>query len=252
MLSRVLVVVCTLVCFIFSGSIRAEEETQDAVVSEAPSPVVVELFSSQSCMFCPKADAHLETLAQQENIIAYSCHVDYFEITPSQLSQSVCTDRQNMYVRLLASGTNYTPQLVINGQQDVVGYELEQVDAAIKKTSQKSAVIGLEITRDEDSGDFTFHLPQLRHEREIELQMVILRTPQELKITQGINRGQTMQYVNIVRSIERMADWDGKPFKSVFAADLKADDSGLIIIAQDLQTGEIVAAAQYDISTPAP
>ena len=54
-----------------------QEQLQDL----APKgPTVIELFSSQACMFCPKADALLDVLALKDNVIALACHVDYFDL----------------------------------------------------------------------------------------------------------------------------------------------------------------------------
>ncbi len=42
-------------------------------------PVVVELFTSQGCVACPPADTVLYELAKDENILALSWAVDYWD-----------------------------------------------------------------------------------------------------------------------------------------------------------------------------
>ncbi|MCS6854982.1 MAG: DUF1223 domain-containing protein, partial [Elioraea sp.] len=42
-------------------------------------PVVVELFTSQSCSACPPADALLGLLGRREGIIALAFHVPYWD-----------------------------------------------------------------------------------------------------------------------------------------------------------------------------
>ncbi|WP_339833588.1 DUF1223 domain-containing protein, partial [uncultured Parvibaculum sp.] len=42
-------------------------------------PVVVELFTSQGCSSCPKADAYLRELAARDDVIALSFAVDYWD-----------------------------------------------------------------------------------------------------------------------------------------------------------------------------
>ena len=42
-------------------------------------PVVVELFTSQSCYSCPPAEARLADLARRDGIVALEHHVDYWD-----------------------------------------------------------------------------------------------------------------------------------------------------------------------------
>ncbi|MBC8048725.1 MAG: DUF1223 domain-containing protein, partial [Chitinophagales bacterium] len=51
-----------------------------AVDGDVSKPVVVlELFTSQGCSSCPPADALLETYIQQDNVVALSFPVDYWD-----------------------------------------------------------------------------------------------------------------------------------------------------------------------------
>ena len=46
------------------------------MAQEIPKPVVVELFSTQGCMFCPVADRFfIDLLAKAPAVIGLSCHV---------------------------------------------------------------------------------------------------------------------------------------------------------------------------------
>ena len=42
-------------------------------------PVVIELFTSQGCSSCPKADAMLAELGDRSDIVALAYHVDYWD-----------------------------------------------------------------------------------------------------------------------------------------------------------------------------
>ena len=74
-----------------------------------PSPVVVELFSSQNCPACPEADAYMNDLVKSDAVIALSCHVDYFGQTSAGLGKKFCTERQGRYMKQIgAQVTFYT------------------------------------------------------------------------------------------------------------------------------------------------
>ena len=47
-------------------------------VAQEPSPIVVELYTSQGCNSCPPADALFGELARQPGIVALGFHVDYW------------------------------------------------------------------------------------------------------------------------------------------------------------------------------
>lgn len=78
-----------------------------------PSPVVIELFSSQACPACPPADAYLGSLIKSKGVIALSCHVDYFGRRGTELGKAFCTERQARYIKQIGRHSYYTPQMMI-------------------------------------------------------------------------------------------------------------------------------------------
>ena len=89
------------------------------------SSVVLELFTSQGCSSCPPADELLAKVqrASSTEIIALSYHVDYWNYIgwEDPFSKARYTSRQSRYNQKFGSRSNYTPQLVINGQEHIVG-----------------------------------------------------------------------------------------------------------------------------------
>src|SRR4051812_32587453 len=79
-------------------------------VQESHPVGVVELFTSQGCSSCPKADAAFSKLAGKSNVVAISYHIDYWNYLGWQdtLGQKENTDRQYAYAKMLGNNNVFT------------------------------------------------------------------------------------------------------------------------------------------------
>jgi hypothetical protein len=91
-------------------------------------PVLVELFTSEGCSSCPSADALLETLLRDQpvdgvEVIPIGLHVDYFNYLgwKDTFSAAAFTERQQDYSRIFGPDSVYTPQMVVDGKDGIVG-----------------------------------------------------------------------------------------------------------------------------------
>ena len=90
----------------------------------AATPVAVELFTSQGCSSCPPADALLEALAKQPNIVAITRPVTYWDRLgwKDTLAREANTRLQGAYAAKGNAGSGvYTPQAVVQGGDGAVG-----------------------------------------------------------------------------------------------------------------------------------
>ena len=104
-----------------------------ACAGEPPRPIVVELYTSQGCSSCPPADALLGRLAQRRDVLALSLPVTYWDMLgwKDTLASPGNTSRQKAYAAALGRGGVYTPQIVVDGVNDVVGSRENDVEAAV-------------------------------------------------------------------------------------------------------------------------
>jgi hypothetical protein len=101
-------------------------------------PVVVELFTSQGCNSCPPADLFLGKLTQRSDVLALTLPVTYWDMLgwKDSLASEANTRRQKAYAAAMGHGGVYTPQIIVDGVQDVVGSRIVSVEAAIEARSE--------------------------------------------------------------------------------------------------------------------
>lgn len=219
--------------------ITAQQISHPAPVT--PPPVVLELFTSQGCAFCPPADALMGQMAEQQGVIGLSCHVDYFNVRQNSLGQGFCTKRQNDYNRQIGTGPRYTPQLVINGHMDMIGYEGGKISAAVLKArSEKIFPIALTAAGNEA---YSFSLPaQNLNGANIKIWMAVFDRPHEIRMTEGSNFGKKVTYYNVVSRLTDLGAWDGTATARAINANYTPANGGIAIIVQNAATGRIIGA----------
>lgn len=203
-------------------------------------PVVVELYTSQGCSSCPPADAMLQELAKRDDVIALALHVDYWDYIgwKDSFGNPAFTERQHAYARAANATSVYTPQMIINGVEQVVGSRPMQVMDALQAQKEAGNLFDLKLTR-RDTGVLITAEPGEGGDYAVQL---VRYTPEEtVAIGRGENAGRNISYANIVTSWDVVAEWDGR---SPLAFEVYAEgDSPIVVILQRSTDGPIVGAA---------
>jgi hypothetical protein len=181
--------------------------TQAKAHAESTRPVVVELFTSQGCSSCPPADALLTELARNPNILPLAFHVTYWNNLGwrDPFSLDAATDRQRAYQRSLRTDTIYTPQMVVEGQTDVIGSDRAAVAAAIARANTSSSV-PLTITSSPEGLAVRVGAGQ----GEARILLVGYDSLHKTSVTRGENAGRSLPEANIVRSLAVLGNWNGQ------------------------------------------
>ena len=201
----------------------------------APVPVLIELFTSQGCNSCPRADAALARLAARPDVLPLAFHVTYWDRLGwrDTLGDGRFDQRQRWYGSLLGTGA-YTPQAVVAGELDLVGSDprLEQA-VALVAARRMPATIAI-------GGDAVAVLPEVEATAPLRLTALGFDPHHKVAIGRGENAGREIDYVNAVRSIADLGPWDGA-LRRVYLGAVAAGGRGLVLLAQDPGTGRIAA-----------
>lgn len=223
----------------FAGRVDAGE------TRHAPK-AVVELFTSQGCSSCPAADALMRELARRPDLVALAYHVDYWDYIgwPDSFGAKAYSDRQRDYAQSWGSARIYTPQMVVNGTEGVVGSRRNEVDSALGKAALPLPV---SLAVDNDMLEISIDPDAALAPAVIWLVTYIDRA--EVAIERGENEGNTIGYVQIVTGRQPVGMWEPGAkthLKLPLSEILNSPSNGLAVLVQeehDGLPGEMLGAA---------
>lgn len=190
----------------------ADAQKQGAPDAPMPAmPVVVELFTSQGCSSCPPADGLLAELAGRPDVLSLSFHVDYWDYLgwQDQFARPEFTARQQAYGRVSGERAIYTPQIVVGGVDTLIDAGPASLEALIDAHAAEAGPVAVSLNRAE--GRVTIELwPGTVATGPVSVDLVRYLPSREVRIGAGENRGRILAYRNIVVSVERLAQWDGR------------------------------------------
>lgn len=230
-----------------AGGLNAAMAQPDQDTAPRTAPVVVELFTSQGCAFCPPADALLKELSTRPDVLPLALHVDYWDYIGwiDDFAQPRFTKRQKNYARSAGRRMIYTPQMIVGGYTEVPGYSPQKVLKAIQMEKDLPDPVRIDLTPAE-GGAVQVHLSAIGevHGRP-QLVLVRFRPLAEVEITRGENAGHTMTYANIVKDWVVLGDWDpAQPAE--FTVPASTEDLPGAVLVQSEGMGPILSAARLD------
>ena len=212
-----------------------------------PTPVVVELFTSQGCSSCPPADQLVSELAHDDalrgRVIPLTFHVDYWDRLGwrDPCSSPEWSRRQYVYVRALRVNSAYTPQVVVGGAQQFVGSNRPALEETLVALSHRKAAGSVRITASRNGAKATIHV---NASGSGDLVLAVFDSTAPTPVGAGENGGRTIPNDATVRRLVRAGTLTGGVLDRTITLDVDPSwrAPGVAAFLQDPETLAIGAA----------
>ncbi len=188
--------------------------------SSVRTPVVVELFTSEGCSSCPPADVLLSKLAWTQDVsgaevIALGFHVTYWDRLgwKDPFSLPLATDRQQQYSRVFGEDRIYTPQMVVDGREEMVGSDEHAVRQAVARLAKTPHTrISLEPHFDERGVTARIVVPDVPPgvKEPLDLFFLVVEGHLSSQVKRGENASRLLKHDAVVRGMSNIATLDGR------------------------------------------
>jgi hypothetical protein len=227
-----------------------------------PTPVIVELFTSEGCSDCPPADVLLQKLIDTQpvggvEIIGLGQHVDYWDRLgwKDRFSSAALTERQRIYSARFGNDSIYTPQMVVNGRAEFVGSDAAAARRALEKSlntphgtmravidSQTPAAVVVSVQVND--------LPPLAKGDRADVVLAVTEDRLQSDVKRGENQGHVLTHAAVVRYMATIGDAGSTiPHAEVpLAPDWQREHLKLVAFVQERQGRAILASAAVPIA----
>jgi hypothetical protein len=225
--------------------LAASTATAQAQTSTTRATAVVELYTSQGCSQCPRANRLVGMFAgEEEGVLALTFAVPIWDYLGwrDTFAEEAFADRQRAYSRTLRVRGRYTPALVINGGTVVSASYWDEAREAVTAARQTPLLSSPSIS-----------ITPLRYSRvrvaigastaprtNIDVWLVSYdRGPIAEYVTRGVNLNRRVYHYNLVRTMDRLGAWNGS---AVWFEHSRCRPECAVLL-QEQYGGRIIAAA---------
>ena len=232
-----------------------------------PGFVVIELFSSESCYDCPKAEEALNKVVNQErenkrNVILVAEHIDYWNDLVwgegdcegtwfDKHSSGFYSKRQYDYTKTLGID-RATPEIFINGITGKIDANEEDINKFIDEYINKDALYGISLDLDKDGSNGKENIlsinyklvksDKVKERLPIQLNLILVERGLTSKPDKGENCGETLHHDNIAKAFTSKTIRYGSSgtMKLQIPDDVNLANSSVVGFMQNLLTLEII------------
>ena len=224
-------------------------------------PVLLELFTSEGCSSCPPADRLLETFDKTQpfsnaELIVLSEHVDYWNRLGWQdpYSSAQFSARQHEYADKLNRDDVYTPQLVIDGQFELVGSDRAAASSAIQNAARerKIPIVISNVVRQGSQITTSITLPAQTQNSKGILYVAIVSERAESHVARGENAGRSLAHVAVTRVLKQVGSVDlasssTREVTLAIPAGVEADHARIVVFIQDTKSARVLGVAERNV-----
>ncbi len=219
---------------------------------------VVELYTSEGCSSCPRADNFLtllgENIDQEFHAVPLAFHVDYWNRLgwEDPYSQAKFTDRQRWIAQLNRQRSIYTPEIVVSGLETRGGgMVFDQINMHNRKTADVR--ITMEVSAPE-KGEVVADLA-IRNETDTRLPEMFVAVYENnivREIKGGENRGKTITYNFVVHHLSEPVSVARGDSARMVSMDIdetwNTDNLGLAVFVIDADNGQTLQALRTPLA----
>jgi hypothetical protein len=234
-----------------------------ATANQGRTPIVIELFTSEGCSSCPPVDNWATWIDRAQpvpgaEVIVLSEHVDYWNSDgwKDPFSSSLYSARQKEYAQAIGLSGIYTPQLVVDGSDEMnlqntaeVKHTLDQ-DARAEMLPVKIEAVTVTPGQPGDvAGRVEADATGQKHSGDVYVAVTMRRTLTD--VLAGENDGKKLTNVDVVRDLVKVGKLSkGKtldePFKVTLWPGADAANVRVVAFVQESGMGKVVGAAMVE------
>lgn len=235
-------------------SVRESNTAVATVPDDKRQAVLVELFTSEGCSSCPPADRQLTFLHENQGIlgaevIALAYHVDYWDRLgwKDRFSSAAFSERQNSYTVAKGLDSNYTPQMIVDGDEQFVGSDGRKADRAVSDASKSSKG---NVALLQDNGRLKVTVDNLPLHGKASVLLAIAEDKLTTDVRAGENSGRKLEHTGVVRSLKQVGRVTPEQTKFESSIDLpqaeptwKTENLRYVVFVQEEESKKVLAVA---------
>jgi hypothetical protein len=250
---------------------KGTPENKGRIAQRTKTPVLVELFTSEGCSSCPPADDLLAEIDRAHwignaEVIVLSEHVDYWNRLGwfDPFSNGQFSDRQERYAVRFSQGGIYTPQMVVDGREALVGSDRIHAMRAIAEAARHpKAIVTLALAAHSQvkAGnlvDLTVQVEGFPAQGSGEVFLAVTESQLHSQVLAGENSGRRLNHTAVVRRLMALGSVEPgeHPFMAspevLFEPGWKRENVQAVAFVQEQGNRRIWGAASLRLASTAP
>jgi hypothetical protein len=233
-------------------------------VGATHTPVLIELFTSEGCSSCPPADALLERLDRSQpvptaDLVVLSEHVDYWNDIrwKDPYSSPAFSIRQGDYARRFHLDGPYTPQMVVDGNMELVGSDERRAIQVIQGAAKVAKLpVSVSSLRLEAANTLALHVevgPPFSSAKPTagRVWIALADDSDQSSVRGGENKGRVLKHVAVLRALTQVGTIDSGAFSKdvrVNTENANLQNLRVVAIVQETPAGRVLGLGSARLS----